>query len=820
MSKKKKKRNTKTLRNAEYYDMLKKLDELYSYSKKNAIFDNLYSLISDEQNIMLAYRSLKSNKGSRTPGVNGHNIESLKSMNMEDFISYIKRRLANYTASPVKCVSIPKSKGGTRIISIPTIEDRIILQCIRQVIEPICEAKFHMHSYGFRPLRNTSYAIARIEELICNGYYYTLELDIKKCFDNIDHGILIDQLKEMKITDNHALSIIDKSLKPKQTHARKGVPDKGICQGSPIAPILSNIILDKFDWWFCNEYKFNEGEEKMGYSVRYADDIAIFCKSSKEAVRAYIDVKRWLFNNLSLELQLTKNHLKCLFLKNADVLGFRIKAKLTEGCIKTRTTISKTSIKEIVHTVNNKKCRSTQLISSYRPVPVSCRLFPQNRCIYTKSGRKNIYRKIETYGYILKNLAANPMLDETVEFNDNRLAKYLGQSQRCAVSGVLLNYDDMVIIHIVPKPMGGTDNYNNLIYVTRQIAYYILAPLSHMEEFNNWPFGLKPKQFAKLNRYRIARRNEELSYKHVENEGRIKMEKELNIMKRDVVDAVTNRIIDLSNKDELNIPANYSVRNAIKAAWLILQDLKNKDKKPAYECCSKDNIANALLSMVIQGLDPHKDQCYFIVYGNNLVMRRSYFGSMALAMRVNSDIRAILPEVIYEDDTFEYERNKGRTIITKHTQSLSNINRKKIVGAYCTVVFKDDSEDNEIMNFDEIKQSWTMSSIRVIDDKGQLVPGSNHEKFTAETCKKTVTNRMCKRIINSSDDKMYFTKVNENNAYHSNTNANANDYLSIPSSETDWEQIGEIEENILIANEDDIKKINNDKKDMDQNEDD
>jgi recombinational DNA repair protein RecT len=95
----------------------------------------------------------------------------------------------------------------------------------------------------------------------------------------------------------------------------------------------------------------------------------------------------------------------------------------------------------------------------------------------------------------------------------------------------------------------------------------------------------------------------------------------------------------------------------------------------------------------------------------------------------------------------------------------AGIDKKKIVDAYCTVVYKDGAEDNEIMSFEEIKQSWTMSKSSVLDEKGLLVSGSHHERFTAEACKKTVTNRICKRIINSSDDRMYYSKFIESDTY-------------------------------------------------------
>jgi recombination protein RecT len=397
--------------------------------------------------------------------------------------------------------------------------------------------------------------------------------------------------------------------------------------------------------------------------------------------------------------------------------------------------------------------------------PIQKRVFRQYLSIYTKSGRRKIYHNVKANKTILRNLAANPDKRKTVEYCDNRLALFVGQNGKCAVSKQPLFYDDMFIHHIVPTEYGGTDEYANLIYVTGRMSYFINAPLYELSQYNLWPYELNKRGFEKLNRYRLLCGNDGLCRETMLEERKIQMENELNIMKRDVVDIVAERIMDLNKREELNIPRNYSVANAIKASWLILQELKGKNGKTLYETVPKNNIANALLSMVIQGLDPNKNQCYFIIYGEKLILQRSYFGSMALAMRVDNTIKAILPEVIYKDDVFEYEKVKGRTVVNRHHQSLGNIDKKRIVGAYCTVIYKDGSEDNEIMSFDEIKQSWTMSKSNVIDDKGSLVAGTNHEKFTAEACKKTVANRVCKRIINSSDDKMYYAKFIEDETY-------------------------------------------------------
>jgi recombination protein RecT len=224
------------------------------------------------------------------------------------------------------------------------------------------------------------------------------------------------------------------------------------------------------------------------------------------------------------------------------------------------------------------------------------------------------------------------------------------------------------------------------------------------------------------------------------------------LVKRETIDIVTARVKQFQNNGELFFPPNYSPENALKSAWLMLQEVQDKNYKPALQVCTKESIANALLSMVVQGLNPDKKQCYFIVYGNKLQMQRSYFGSMTVAKAVDPDIEEIYADVVYEGDGFKYSKVRGRTTIVEHTQTIENVKKDKIIAAYCMVLYKSGKEESTIMTFDEIKQAWKQSKMGVFDDKGNLKSGGTHDKFTAEMCKKTVINRACKPIINSSDD--------------------------------------------------------------------
>jgi len=157
--------------------------------------------------------------------------------------------------------------------------------------------------------------------------------------------------------------------------------------------------------------------------------------------------------------------------------------------------------------------------------------------------------------------------------------------------------------------------------------------------------------------------------------------------------------------------------------------------------------------MVVQGLNPDKKQCYFIAYGQKLMMQRSYFGSMAVAKMVDPDIKDIYGEPVYADDEFEYSKVHGKTIITKHNQKIENVNKDKIIAAYATILYFSGKEESTVLSIDQIKQAWKQSKMNPVDGAGHIKPNSVHDKFTADMCVKTVINKACKMVINSSNDK-------------------------------------------------------------------
>lgn len=197
------------LRHNEYYQQQEIFDKLYEQSKASKNHKNLMEIITSESNIRLAYRNIKRNKGSKTSGTDGITIKELEKGEISEVIIKIQNRFKSFQPQKVKRIEIEKGNGKKRPLGIPTIEDRLIQQCIKQVLEPICEAKFHPHNYGFRPNRNTHHAVSRVITLANKGnFHYVVDIDIKGFFDNINHGKLLKQMWTLGIRDKTLLKII------------------------------------------------------------------------------------------------------------------------------------------------------------------------------------------------------------------------------------------------------------------------------------------------------------------------------------------------------------------------------------------------------------------------------------------------------------------------------------------------------------------------------------------------------------------------------------------------------------------------------------
>lgn len=213
-----------------------------------------------------------------------------------------------------------------------------------------------------------------------------------------------------------------------------------------------------------------------------------------------------------------------------------------------------------------------------------------------------------------------------------------------------------------------------------------------------------------------------------------------------ISEQVLSRIEQFQKDGSMILPKNYSVENHMKSAWLALQEVEDKEHHKALQICTKESIANSLLDMVLQGLSVSKNQGYFIVYGNKLVFKRSYFGTIALAKRAGGMVSEPVANVIYEGDDFQYEIDPktAKVSIIKHSQKLENIDNSKIKGAYALVTLTDGTTQVTIMSMQQIRAAWGQGAT-----KGN---SPAHKNFAEEMAKKTVIGRACKVIINSSDD--------------------------------------------------------------------
>lgn len=351
------------LRHAEYYGMQDTFDELYQKSQNGEVFENLMDLIVSRDNILLAYRNIKANKGSYTAGTDKKNITDIGSQTPDDVVKRVRFIVTGsehgYRPKPVRRKDIPKPNGKTRPLGIPCIWDRLIQQCIKQIMEPICEAKFSNNSYGFRPNRSVEHAINRTYTMLqMMNLHYVIEFDIKGFFDNVNHSKLIRQIWSLGIHDKTLIFIIKRILTApiKMPDNTTVLPNKGTPQGGIISPLLANIVLNELDWWIASQWEENpiaisRGRERIigktkvfdkshGYRImkntemkemhiiRYADDFRIFCRTKEDAVRTKEAVTEWIEERLKLEVSPEKTRIVNTRKRWSEFLGFKIRVRL------------------------------------------------------------------------------------------------------------------------------------------------------------------------------------------------------------------------------------------------------------------------------------------------------------------------------------------------------------------------------------------------------------------------------------------------------------------------------------------------------------
>lgn len=615
MTKKKPKKKAR-LRNAEYYDLQNTLDKLYAESKNNCCFRHLMQYVASEDNIKLAYRNIKKNKGSKTAGADGKTIEDLNKWSIFNLISHIQKRLKWYQPNKIRRVEIPKDNGKNRPLGIPTIMDRLIQQCFLQILEPICEAKFFERSNGFRPNRSAENAIAQVYKMIqIQHLYYVVDVDIKSFFDNVSHGKLLKQMWTMGIQDKQLLKII--SLMLKAEVAGIGFPEKGTPQGGIISPLLSNIVLNELDWWVASQWetlptkKVYKGKElktgtvdrsstyvalrksnlKECYIVRYADDFKIFCRKRSDAVKIFDAVKLWLKERLGLEISPEKSKIVNLKKSYSEFLGFKItattkgkdnkgkpkyvvKSILTDKAIRKIKKKASQTVKLIEKPINDKeefkhitfynsyvigvhnyyryathvrkvfdkiafqisrkfyartkrklkrhgkplcgyikehygRSREIRYINGNPIIPLGYvqhkNPMDKKKVInnYTAEGRAEIHKMLETVNImILHYMMRNPILNRSIEYNDNRLSLYCASHGKCSITGKILEIGNIHCHHKIPYSISHDDSYGNLILICQEAHILIHAVNSEVIQHYKSLLNLNAQQIGKINKLR------------------------------------------------------------------------------------------------------------------------------------------------------------------------------------------------------------------------------------------------------------------------------------------------------------------------------
>lgn len=616
IQKKETRKKVKKLRYTEYYGQQPLLDGLYAASTEGEVFDNLMPLITSQENIMQAYRSIKGNTGSCTPGTDGLTIKDIETLKPEALCAEVRRRLTNYRPRAVRRKEIPKPNGKARPLGIPCIFDRLIQQCILQILEPICEARFSDNSYGFRPLRSAENAIAEEMRLInLSKLHFVVEVDIKSFFDEVNHTKLMRQLWAMGIRDKKLLSVIKAILKApiRMPNGSTVHPNKGTPQGGILSPLLANVVLNELDHWIDSQWKDNPVTEKYsqgtnqngsaiksnGYRamkksrlkemhiIRYADDVRILCRTRSQANRTATATMLWLQDRLKLQVSEEKTRVVNVKKSNTEFLGFKLKVIPKAGknvvkshiCDKAMMSIkakAKAQIKAIQHPANADErvveiCKYNAMVRGWHNYyniatkvsgdfakiawevnhALKARLGKQMKKegkigkrsqdyekygksqqirfingqwilplayvqhldskskkreanIYTAEGRKAIHKELRIPNKrIMDFMSKNPIRGCSVEYNDNRVSMFAAQQGKCAITGRPFSAPDEVHCHHrKPRKMGGGDEYENLVLVSRDAHILIHATNEATIQSYLKKLNLNSEQKEKINKLR------------------------------------------------------------------------------------------------------------------------------------------------------------------------------------------------------------------------------------------------------------------------------------------------------------------------------
>ena len=370
-------------------ELRKTTDKLYSMAKTSVkggnkpSFKGLIEIMASEITIVTAIHNIKSNKGSKTPGTDSKTMQKdYLEKPYKWVIKDIQDAFRRYIPQKIRRKYIDKpGKAEKRPLGIPSIRDRIVQECMRIVLEPILEAQFFNHSYGFRPMRDTQMALQRITDLVHKtGYYWIVEGDISKCFDKINHGILLKRLYHMGIKDRRVLQII-KAMFKAGIMGECEINEDGVQQGGIISPLLANAYMDMFDEWLSNQwenkrtlYNYTTQWGKMAalrersklipaYLVRYADDFCAITDSKEHAESLKSRIQEYLHDDMKLDLSNKKTLITDVRKNYIKFLGYEykvVKGKAKKGYI-TRTIPDRDRLKPKVDAI----CKNIKYIHTY-----------------------------------------------------------------------------------------------------------------------------------------------------------------------------------------------------------------------------------------------------------------------------------------------------------------------------------------------------------------------------------------------------------------------------------------------------------------------
>ena len=360
--------------------------------------------------LLQAFKLVKKNKGA--PGIDGITIEEYEA----DLITNIKQLREEvlgwtYQPTPVKRVEIPKPDGkGVRLLGIPIVKDRILHMAIKTVLEPIIDPTFSQSSYGFRPGRNQQQAVEKAREIVSAGNEYVVDIDLSKFFDRINHDRLIYRLKN-HVPDKRTLRLIGMILRSGiMSEGVITITTEGLVQGSPLSPLLSNVVLDELD---------KELERRGMHFCRYADDSNVFVKSPRAAQRVMQSIKKFIEDKLKLKVNEEKSKtakadqvkfLAMTIVNSAIAISKKALDKAMEKVKELTPRGTHYSIEQTMETINRwyqgwaSYFKMTQYPAQLRKIEAHIRRRLRARIVKQQKKRRHLYHKLTKQG-VTKSLA-------------------------------------------------------------------------------------------------------------------------------------------------------------------------------------------------------------------------------------------------------------------------------------------------------------------------------------------------------------------------------------------------------------------------------